>query len=114
MRFRHPETQQVFESLSGNAKAIVKAVVYEQKSGKGLLVSRLGEAVREGDANAAVNEVLSHIRGNLTQTLGSNVFEIVESRIGDVLRVKHPEKPLDQIRKEEEEARFGRERLAAK
>jgi hypothetical protein len=95
MRFGHPKTQEVFEGLSSNAQSIIRNTVYEQKSGLGLAISRLPEAVREGDPYIAINEILGTIQEGV-----DNVFEIRESKIGPVLRVKHPQKPQEQLREE--------------
>lgn len=117
MRFGHPKTQEVFESLSKGAQNIVRATVYAQKGyGYGLHISDASKVVEEGDPTLALNEVLEHIRDCVIPILLNDgvssvcieselpvldIFEIVQTTHGSTLRVKHPEKPLDQIREEE-------------
>lgn len=91
MKFAHPKTQEVFESLSSPAQAIVRAAVYKQKAGeKGFLISHTQDVLRdEEDPYEALNEVLSKIR--------DGVFEVAEGVMGPAIRVIHPAKPDSQI-----------------
>ncbi len=118
MRFAHPKTQEVFESLSEGAQEIVRAAVHGQKGmRRGLLISEALISVSKESPSIALKEVLFHIREKAIMTLlpetingiyvevevpaCTDVFEVKETKYGPVLKVKHPEKPQDQIRAEE-------------